>query len=92
MNRKKRKLEFIRAKNNIRKGGSVFIRMKIAKEIANDKTESGHLIYHEGYALAKAASRKWKLKLQPVNFDMGQEGRDYEQDLVTVRYTLKHPR
>lgn len=86
LNRKKRKLRFIRWKNNLRLGRTRFY---CTEKVSLQLLEEGRYDFRKLIDTAKASVLKeYKLKLNNAMIDSGLMDDDYIKDLVTFRVTL----
>lgn len=89
-NRKKRKLEFIRSKNAIRKGACIYSWFKMSSAFNADRMGKHSFLYmiKEGADLP-SVNKKYKLKFKIVDYEISYDSDDFLRDLVTARVKLK---
>lgn len=88
---KARKLAYIRQKNKLRAGATLYITVKAANGITDmDKYERA--VYNVFLPLQKAAERKWKMLFLCHNTEFAQVEDDFVKELITIRFTLKRTR
>ena len=82
MNRKKRNLRYIRTKNSIRRGLSLFTAQKVTSELDNVGT---YIAIDE----SKELSNLYKLPLKLLTYSLGRADDDFIKDLFTFRLEYK---
>ena len=85
MNCKKRKLNYIREKNHYRLFGFGSNFIKVSQELLDDPEYVQHLIES---SLIKV-EKKYKMKFEIIEMDIGFNGLDFIRNLKTIRYKFK---
>lgn len=83
--RKKRRLEYIRFKNRIRKFEPVRFAFKSSNELKQNTQDFTNIINN----FISDLKRKYKLELYLVNIETGLSRHDFSRGLHTVKITLK---
>ena len=83
MNRKRRKLKYIRQKNQLRKGAELVEVFKCVKP------NSDELLYGICDKSLYKQCRKWKLNLKINTIEEGMMNDDFVNDLITVKIRMK---
>ena len=82
---KKRKLEYIRQKNNYRKGGKAQSIIKVPSEM----NENIDLINDISKPTIERLNKKFNLNFEMITFESGLINSDFANDLKTVKTTFK---
>jgi len=88
MNRKKRKLQFIRKKNHVRLGGLLHLGVKTSGEIISSTIIGELEQFFEDCIVNEQKRLKLKLFISAV--DIAQIDDDFTKDMYTFKITLKH--
>jgi hypothetical protein len=88
--RKKRKLEYIRTKNKIRKGLPVPKMVKVSDALVQSKVDFGIFIYEVYPEMVDDLKKYWHLNFMPVSWQLGHDGDDIVNALQTLRIEFKH--
>lgn len=85
---KKRKLKYIRSKNNLRNGGSLFWSFKASNDFYTDQNLY-NIVVHEIEKFKDKVSRLYKMSIG-AKVTVSTCGGDFIHDRVTVRIECKH--
>lgn len=90
MTNKKRKLLYIRLKNNIRTHrATVYYKYKFSNEILKDDLS---IIEAEEHEAKSKAEKYWRLPLKLIDTQTGIVDMDFANDLTTVNFIYEHSR
>lgn len=83
---KKRKLKYIREKNHYRKGGSGSMFIKISSDFL---CKSSNIIESEISKKIHLHSKKFKIKFDVFEYNVGLVDEDFIQDLHTINFLFR---